>query len=225
MTGRIGVSHVREIVHENGGREGDLWHIVTNEGFGGRISEAVYIELAKYGARVLRKWIRTQRIFHEVRKIGRPVAGFGTYRATPEEIQSLIDETVTEAVRQFRKSALAGIGWRPGSGTCMATYFVRACVHAFSNAFRKCLNEIVTVEVPVGAIPAAAETAVDIADGMSLQQLTDSYGITGVAATIVQMYLSGYSYKEIAERVGLSPKAVENRLAALRQRFRKRGDS
>jgi hypothetical protein len=220
----------REIIKEKGGRERELWTQLQADGFAGRTYDATAIELAQDGRDVLLGLVYSGHIHTVLRDLGRPVPGLAqaVREMSRDEVEHLVHLTVTQALRLFRKNAIAGYGWRPGGHTCMATYFANTCKLCFSNAFRETVNHgRPKEETPVESIPDdAGISTIDAAERPgALREAMDEKGIRGVHATITEMTVDGYTQEEIAKALGTTPRAVEGKLRRLRHMLRRRGNS
>jgi hypothetical protein len=105
-------------------------------GFSGPVYELFENHLAAHGLAVVRAWLISGEMFRRCAARGQMV-GRRPYDWTEHDISSLANETVTRALVAFREKGLRAGGWRADGGAALTTYFVRGCVYAFPNVYRR----------------------------------------------------------------------------------------
>jgi RNA polymerase sigma-70 factor (ECF subfamily) len=225
---------VVELDQDQGGQADAAGHLraelklqaaLAAEGFAGEGLGA----LAVFGYEFIRPLVATGYIFTRCRQAG--------YRLLPlriplSEQEDLVQETVAEALRVFKDYGLER--WQPEAGS-LKNYFTGALLGQFANAWRRWLNDRVTTlggrvvhrSLPLETLPPVLESPADPTDAWA--QLIDIRRIKHrrTRAALVLTAL-GYSYEEIAELLGVTPRAVEGylrrhrlRMAAARRQERK----
>lgn len=119
-------------------RQGDitLRDKLAAAGYEGRLWRQFSHELACYGHAVVVAWLRTNEMFAQCSQKG-------CYPGPPpvswqdDDVQSLANDTVTQAISDFHSRALVRGGWNQDGGASLKTYFVGGCVFAFPNFYRK----------------------------------------------------------------------------------------
>ncbi|MEU5692432.1 hypothetical protein [Actinosynnema sp. NPDC020468] len=197
------------------GFEGTLWWLFTHE-------------LARYGYAVVVAWLRTDEMFAQCKKRG-------CYPGPPpldwewDDVHSLANDTVGQAILDFRERALIGGGWRSDGGASLKTYFVGRCVFAFPNFYRKWRTEqwhrrrLGSAAAGVEDIAGLSSSEQDPADlAVARLHLWRSFADIPDERTKRALLLqeSGYRVEEIAELLGEASKDV---VRGLLQRQRKRG--
>jgi hypothetical protein len=197
------------------GFEGSLWWLFTRE-------------LAQYGHAVVIAWLRTNEMFAQCKKRG-------CYPGPPpldwahDDLHSIANDTVGQAILDFRERALVRGGWRPDGGASLKTYFVGRCVFAFPNFYRKWRAEqwhrrqlslsAVGAE-DIAGVSSSEDDPADIAvRRLHLWRAFDDIG-DGRTKQAVLWQEAGYSIEEIAELLGEAGRDV---VRGLLQRQRKRG--
>lgn len=180
-------------------------------------------ELAAYGFAVCRAWLVTGEMFVQCGRRGYAI-GSGPERWGEHDVDGLVGETVTQALRQFRAKGLRGGGWREDGGASLKTYFITGCVYAFLNAYRAWRTERERWSSESTFEPADVElfdhpgdhdvashalTRIEAAEACSTkshyqQQLLTLRGL-------------GYSHTEIAELLDRAPSAIERAFHRMRR--------
>ncbi|MEU8899017.1 hypothetical protein [Nocardia sp. NPDC048505] len=203
--------------------EQELFDLVDATGFRGPAWDVLADRLVRYGLVVLTAWLRSGHIFAQTEGMGRDLHPSVRERqlVSARLSEDLVNDTVAAALVSFRRKALAGTGWRRDGGASLSAYFIRSCLYAFVDAFRRYRRS--------GEL---SETCVD-----SLEEFPDSRSGPDVAETVVNRRVvyhhlaelserdrnlvwgkaSGYTAAEIATLFDwASAKAVERRWARLR---------
>lgn len=200
------------------------------EGFDGYAWQEVSRALAEYGYAVMVSWIRSGVVFAKVRErgFGGPLLYAPAAGVPRQDTADLAEDTVAEAIVNFRDQVLARGGWDPAKGASIATYFIGNCLMRFPNVYRRWRRRwdaershvgLVDVEHLAGlSDPAREATSAAAAD-----DLLDSFDVRTRA--LVLLLLMGFAQAEIADRLGTTQKAVESRLYRLREELRRDGGS
>ncbi|GGP55229.1 hypothetical protein GCM10010185_29730 [Saccharothrix coeruleofusca] len=141
----------------------------------------------------------------------------------------MAEDTVSQAVLDFRDRALVGGGWRPDGGACLKTYFVGRCVLAFPNAYRKWRVEqwhrqhLAAAESPALGIAGLSSCEQDPAD-LALRRLSLWQGFDDIpderTKKAILLQEAGYRVEEIARALG---EPTGNVIRGVPARQRRRG--
>ncbi|NKR90443.1 sigma-70 family RNA polymerase sigma factor [Rhodococcus hoagii] len=201
-------------------------------GYSAKEWDPVAEELARYGLAVIRSWLHRRLIFSKVKQR----TGYGL-TPPPEHwldddhtVRQLTDETVVRAIGYFKTDVLQKNKWDVDKGASIRTFFIGQCLFQFANVYKVWFNE--------ERERRAAELLAEDAD---LDYLKGS--IRGIESTVVAreetiealhrvtseraraaflLHDQGYSYQEIASRLGLADaKSVENMLSYQRRQLRR----
>jgi len=189
--------------------------------YAGRDWDLFRAALAEYALAVLGEWIFKGRIFAECKRKGRSLRRRG--RIDQSDALSLAGETVVDALRFFRTHVLIPGLWDMTRGATIRTYFIGACILHFPNVYhRSARGAWLDAFLAKDDQDAAADVATDDGDSRpdrhafvmrALARMPNSETreiILGTAA--------GYTQQEIADKLGISRKSVETRLARLHRR-------
>jgi hypothetical protein len=207
--------------------------------FEGPAQELFEAELAAYGYPVMMAWTRTGEIVRKTAGIGRPLivpcGGLGWSR---EDRSELSMETVARAVNFFREKVLRAGTWDHTRGATIKTYFVGACLFQFPNVYQVWQAErrrwnsrpAVSIDDPDGPglpyqVPGDDDTEhralARYQLGQVMAELADKYPDLH---EVVMMQLDGYTDAQAAQRLGMTPRAVEGLWRRFRRGYRRRGD-
>lgn len=215
--------------------EAELVARLAEKKFSGVLWERFASDLAVVGLRVLTPWIRTHRIFGELRRKG--IRCRGPVAITDAQADDLAAETVARAVDPFRVRMLVSERWDPDGGARLSSLFITQCLYQFPNAYRDWMRSTFgnqedlpgdaqvarqtderarddPVRTGAGGDPEAAViTRAECED--LLDMLPDR--LRGV----VQLVAQGYSFRQAAEVAGEDPAALQRQLWRLRPRLRR----
>jgi DNA-directed RNA polymerase specialized sigma24 family protein len=209
----------------------DLYDRLTAAAFAGPEYREFANELAAYGIAVVTAWLRYGQMFKLCAAHDRPV-GPRPQTWTEDDIAGLADETVTAALIDFRRRALAGDGWEYSEDAAsLKTYFAAGCVLAFPNVYRKWeraeqrWRSLHDFRETFEDVPAEAVGTPDVATtALRRQEAADGYASLSEKERLIAFYrLAGYSNAEIAELLDIAgPRAVEGVIYRLHQKTNKR---
>jgi RNA polymerase sigma factor (sigma-70 family) len=193
--------------------ERELHDSLLSEGLGGPI----YTALTAYGLALMEPLVATGYIFTRCRE-----AGIGLpQRPIPfSDRKDLVQETVMEALRVFRKDLKQRGGWQPGRGGSLTTYFSRTLLLQFANVWRRWLKDRakhsgVPVETmqhdPEAPDPGPTVIYLERDEARQVLQALRSVENTRTRA-VLALTFDGYTQQEIAEILGTTRRAVESLL-------------
>lgn len=205
---------------------------LRRQGFEGPHYQSFIAELMDYGWRTLSSWSTNGHIFERTARMGRPVP----VAMVPdvweyEDRAQVVTDTVIKGSALFREHGLVREKWSPAGGASLTTYFVGASILAFRPVFIRWYkahnvgqseldhrtadtDDVLSAQRDIpdqrAVDPAhAAATYDDITRLRTLlpdEQLREALGWMAL----------GYTQVEAAQQVGLTPKALERRLARAR---------
>ncbi|WP_079171243.1 MULTISPECIES: sigma-70 family RNA polymerase sigma factor [unclassified Streptomyces] len=215
-------------------READaaLVAYLRRKGFTGPQYRAFIAELMDYGWRTLSGWSASGHIFERTARMGRPVPEPLLPTAWDyEDRTQVVTDTIVKGTALFREHGLVRGKWSPDGGAGLTTYFVGAGILAFrpvyirwSRAHRLGQAELEHRSADTDDVLYAQrdipdqravnpEHAAATFDSISRirpllpdEQLREALGWVTL----------GYTHAEAAVKVGLTPKALERRLARAR---------
>ncbi len=142
----------------------------------------------------------------------------GQYRSLQTESEDLVQEgllSLLSAVRTFREGE--GVSFRTYAYTCARNRMISALRRNVGN---ECIgpegDEPYNPPAPAIADPAEL---VQQREELAQLKLRMQGVLTPVEYQVLQLYLASYSYREIAQRLGIDPKAVDNALQRLRRKL------
>ena len=199
------------------------------ERFQGQRYDVFQTELAKYGSAVIGGWIRRGLIFARCRERGfggLPEAPMGAFD-DPDTVAELAGETVCAALWHFREDILKKQRWDYRRGASIRTFFIGQCLIRFANIYRAWYK----TEASRGYHLADLGTLDDlerrrdpgVSELVADQDLAERL-MRGIADPRVRQALGWIAadvpHAVIAQRLGVSVKAVERMLANERARLK-----
>ncbi|UCM89781.1 RNA polymerase sigma factor [Streptomyces marincola] len=209
-----------------------LVEVLRYEGFEGSRYQQVQSALMRYGWVTLNKWSASGYIFERAAGMGRPVpAHLIPERWHYEDRTQVVTDTLVQGHALFREHGLVRGKWNPKGGAGLTTYFVGASIRVFPSVFIKWSkahnrgqSELdhraagtddpphARYDIPDQRAVDPAHTAVTRDDIARLwREIPDEQ----LREALVLMAL-GYTQAEAAQKVGLTGKALERRLARAR---------
>ncbi|TYP87434.1 sigma-70 family RNA polymerase sigma factor [Blastococcus xanthinilyticus] len=211
----------------------DLVTHLALQGFAGRDFDVFNTELAKYGSDVLTGWLVTGRMFGKIKE-----RGFGGLPSPPDDqlrdrdtIDELVGETVAKALVHFRRDVLLERRWTATKGATLRTFFIGQCLIRFANVYRtwwakEMRASRVTIDDPV-ELQKLDRSAIESPEQHTIDQQEVERILRKVTDPRVKRALVyaawGWQQWEIAQRLGVTEKAVERMLANNRDRLKKLG--
>ncbi|MEV0318222.1 hypothetical protein ACIBKX_08150 [Streptomyces sp. NPDC050658] len=202
------------------GDESDL------ESWVGNPPQEVLDHLAAYGYTLLQRWIHSQRIYEKCRG-NKPFIvptsdDLETLRRSPEDRHALACDTVLKFLENPVK-ALSD--WDERKGAALKTYYVGGLLQTFPRVFETWQKArrpgFPRCDTPVDAQPAEGtygDPASRVMTRDALERaLRASEPEVGVIVTLVA---AGTPRRDIADRLGISERAVEGRLYRVRRMMR-----
>lgn len=213
---------------------------IVEAAFAGPDYDLLIIDLIAYALPTLLSWLRRGTIFSQSKQRGRPVLfderDLEELRGDRELRVELAYEIIAEAIKLFRTKGLAGTGWSVDGGAALTTYFVGACLAVFPVVWRRWRREQQRDRVydhtdPIHDFGTAARKVLD-------PRLDDDPGDIAADRDVVRaemakmkpalreivelVVLHGCSYAEVAEKLGTTEGAVEQKLRRYRYKITKR---
>lgn len=206
--------------------------LLRADGFTGPRYQRLVAGLMDYGLATFMKWNATGTIFIKSRQAHRPVPPAKiTLQWDYEERRDVAVDTVLAGEALFRKHGLVAGRWSPDGGASLTTYFVGAGILAFRPVYlrwydgrekmRAALEEAARGEDPGGRLAGIPDQrSADPLDAAEFWDLITRLDITDEKTRGgLYWYAQGFTQREAALKVGLSPRALEGRLRRLRQQF------
>ncbi|MET8874585.1 hypothetical protein [Nocardia sp. NPDC004604] len=207
-----------------------IYKFLCEAGFTGDMWQDFAEGLAGWALPIIRAWIGNGAIYYHTALLGIRVS------PSPEQLlllrdpglrEELAQMTVATALSRLQRGWLNNQGWRPKQGTLMATWFINGCKYAFAGEFEKFCKD--HRSAPAGTVslddPAVAEVVqAAVADDQAGEKRRDEEAVKEalslldldpISHAIVLGKIAAESDKEIAVRVGLTPKAVGQRWSRL----------
>jgi RNA polymerase sigma factor (sigma-70 family) len=194
-------------------------------GFQGAEYDRFAEELARYGFAVLSAWMYSGIIFERIKQ-----KGYGSLPPLPDvgwdadDREGLANLTVAFALQKFREQVLIPNRWDHTKGATLKTYFIGQCLIRFLNFYRSWHLEITEHQRHRGPDEVDPDYVVDWMDAerravqfdeltRGLQQLPER------ARHVFILLAQGYKQDEVAERLGMTRKAIEGILDRHRKRI------
>lgn len=193
-------------------------------GYEGREYDKFADRLVRYGHAVIYAWCANGDIYLRCAALGRAVR-----RApiSPDDAEALADETVAQALIEFRRRVLIPHRWDPRKGASITTYFVGQCPLRFSNVYKRWRHETKPLvllglddddELP---IQRQLEDPHAATEHHSLRRVEAQQAFTSIdddlTQRIVLLKADQYSNDEIAELCAVSLAVVKTRLYRLQK--------
>ena len=200
--------------------------------YSAKVWDPVAEELARYGVAVILSWIRRRLIFPKVQKR----TGYGLSVAPDHWLEDdhvardLADETVVRAINYFKDHVLRKNKWDASKGASLRTYFIGQCLFQFPNVYKSWFNQerdrraaeyladdddLDFLRGSIRGIESTVMAKVEVSEALARVK-------TDHARRAIVMHHQGYTYDEIATKLGLAnAKTVENMLAYQKRLLRR----
>ncbi|CAL9336428.1 ECF-type sigma factor [Streptomyces atacamensis] len=191
-------------------------------------------ELMEYGWRTLSTWSATGRIFDRAADMGRPIPPDmlpTTWTWKYEDRTQVVTDTVIKGSALFREHGLIRGKWTPHGGASLTTYFVGAGILTFPAVYTRWYRTHRMGQAELDRRPDNGDGLLHAQRDIPDQRATDPVHAAALyddirrlrpllpdeqlREALVWMAL-GYTQTEAAQQVGLTPKALERRLARAR---------
>ncbi len=192
-------------------------------------------ELMDYGWRTLSSWTTSGHIFERTARMGRPVPpAMMPDTWAYEDRTQVVTDTVIKGSGLFREHGLVREKWTPEGGASLTTYFVGATILAFRPVYMRWHKDHHVGQSELNHRTADTDDILYAQRDIPDQRATDPAhaavthdDITRLRTLLPDEQLRealgwmalGYTQAEAANRVGLTPKALERRLARARTRI------
>ena len=219
------------------GADAALMRRLQDEGFAGEAWQEIAGALVEYGFQVMRAWVVTGQVFVKLAEKGRSVPSPPQGGIPRPDALVLAEDTVADAIVDFRDRVLRNGQWDPARGASLTTFFIGNCLlFQFPNLYRswrrdhvrshkreepihrdgECDNLALELRSPDD--PARDVVAADHSRRVMASVLAPIADDTNKA--ILLLRAEGFGIDEIAETLGLDYGAVESRIYRARKKLR-----
>uniref|UniRef100_UPI0006E2648E RNA polymerase sigma factor n=1 Tax=Streptomyces hirsutus TaxID=35620 RepID=UPI0006E2648E len=217
------------------GHDAALLAFLRRSGFEGPHYQQFIAELMDYGWRTLHSWSSSGHIFHRTARIGRPVPTAMQPDAWAyEDRTQVVTDTVVKGSTLFREHGLVRGKWSPDGGASLTTYFVGAAVLAFRPVYIRWYRTHQLGQAELDHRSADTDDVLYAQHDIPDQRATDPAHAAATRDHIHRLrpllpgeqlrealgwITLGYTHAEAAAKVGMTPKALERRLARVRTKI------
>lgn len=196
------------------------------ENFEGPAWGKIVARLYPYAVDTFAKWLETGEVFQLlfVNRMPHTVMSRLRPSLTYEQRYDFAGDLVADVLERFRRNVLREGKWDSTRGTQLRTFFVHYCLFYFGDRFAKLLDHL-DLETPHDLVP-----DITPADGVDPERAAvASAHLQAVVATaepapdelvLLEVWLEDQKLEAAAERLGITYKAVEYRVAKFRDRVR-----
>lgn len=170
--------------------------------------------LARYGHSVLRSWIANGTVFSRVYQLTTIRLGRSSdLHCDPDSASEIAGMIVAVALKTFRATAEGKNGWNPTLGASLQTFFIGHCLTKFPNEYRRWLREhragasLDNLPAPVDSPSSEPDPAHQII--LHMEALSILSAASSRTRLVLAHTAAGYSQRDIATRIGTTPKGVE----------------
>lgn len=188
------------------------------------LGQKVYQRLLRYELAALTSWMSSGLIWQKIAALTRAKSGAvytGRSNWSLQEADELRKDTVAQGLLELDKIVFGS--WDPALGAGLKTYFTNRCLWIFLNNYKKLLRAKKITLVPLEEVPFAHHSDpqdVVVARETAREALSK---LPAEMQMILQLRAEDYTYREIAELVGVTEKAVEGRLHRYYERNQRGG--
>ena len=217
--------------------DAELMQRLLAEGFEGQAWQEVSEALIEYGYQVMRAWVVTGQVFAKLAEKRRNVPPPPPAGIPRPDALMLAQDTVADAIVDFRDRVLKTGQWDPSRGANLTTFFIGNClVFQFPNLYRTWRREFFwsrTREEPIHSDGERDHPALELRspDDPALDVVAADHTRRVIAETlapigdetnkaILILRAEGFGIDEIAETLGLDYAAVESRIYRARKKLR-----
>ena len=214
------------------GRDAALVAFLRRSGFEGSHYRQFIAELMTYGWRTLSHWSASGHIFRRTARMGRPVPSTMLPETWAyEDRTQVVTDTVLKGSILFREHGLVRGKWNPEGGASLTTYFVGASVLAFRPVYLRWYRTHHLGQAELDHRGADGDDVLYARHDIPDQRATDPQRAAATRDHLSRLrpllpdeqlrealgwVTLGYTHAEAAVRVGMTPKALERRLARVR---------
>ncbi|WP_431727375.1 RNA polymerase sigma factor [Verrucosispora sp. TAA-831] len=205
-----------------------LWSLVEADRFAGRSWSRLVDVMVAAAVAQMRRDLRTEQIFRHCVRRGWLLHAPDCWAHVDQD--GMVQESVAKALEVFVRRCQAGAGWDPDRGSTLHDYFLGLCRGEFANVFRRWLTSRSRTEVELpsdDAGPSVLRSEQDPARSALAKVVLDKIKNTDVLSDLQRTLLFGHAYglthSQLAERFGISAKAVEGQIHRARRQLRKEG--
>ena len=176
------------------------------------------------GFKTIKTFLREGTIVKKMMRIGHPFYFLYDDRRLLRESSDLRDELAAEVLILAVPFFFKHLGsWKPGRGASLTTYFIGACLINFREAYSVWTNArhekwLTPADIDLASLldPHNSAFTAQVEIHETVRQVI-KLAKPG-QRPIVELLYAGYSQVEIAEKLGLTPRAVEGKVYQLRKR-------
>ncbi|MDX3078434.1 ECF-type sigma factor [Streptomyces sp. MI02-7b] len=205
------------------------------QGFKGPHYDTFINGLMDYGWRTLSGWSVNGLIFQRTARMGRPVPAEMVPAVWQyDDRTQVVTDTVLKGTTLFREHGLVRGKWNPNGGASLTTYFVGASILAFRPVFIRWYKAHHLGQAELDHRTADTDDVLNAQRDIPDQRATDPAHAAATYDDITRLrpllpdeqvrealswVTLGYTHTEAATMVGLTPKALERRLARARTKI------
>ncbi|MFK4152907.1 ECF-type sigma factor [Streptomyces fungicidicus] len=217
---------------QRGEADSALVAFLRRRGFEGPHYRRFVGELMEYGWLTLCRWSGDGQLFRRSAQMGRPVpAGMVLGAWAYEDRSQVVTDTVIAGSALFREHGLVRGKWTPEGGASLTTYFVGASILAFRPVYTRWYRTHHLGQSELDHRRAGTEDALSAQQDLPDPNTPDPSHVAAVHDEVARLrpllpneqlrealgwIALGYTQKEAAAQVGLTPKALERRLKRAR---------
>lgn len=212
---------------------------LSAEGFVGEAWREVSGALIDYAFQVMRAWVVTGQVFPKMAEKGRKLAAAPLGGIPRPDALVLAEDTVADAIVDFRDRVLKKGRWDPAKGANLTTFFIGNCLlFQFPKNYRDWRKDYVRVRTTEESIHADDErdhpairlrssddpAAEVVGSDHTKRVITETLELISdpTNKAILMLRAEGFGIDEIAETLDLEYEAVESRIYRARKKLGRR---